>query len=47
VLQFAQGVFGLASDEAGGVATWAHVVGFVTGLILFAVVAPRNRKFAV
>lgn len=46
LLQFAQGVFGLASDEAGGVATWAHVVGFAAGLILFRAVAPRNRRTA-
>lgn len=43
-LQFAQGVLGLASDEAGGVATWAHVVGFVAGLILVRLVAPPQQS---
>ena len=44
VLQFGQGVLGLTSDEAGGVATWAHVVGFAAGLVLVRVVAPRSRS---
>ena len=44
VLQFAQGVLGFASDEAGGVATWAHVVGFVAGLILVRLFVPPRRK---
>jgi membrane associated rhomboid family serine protease len=44
VLQFAQGLLGLTSDEAGGVATWAHVVGFAAGLALVRVVAPKSRR---
>jgi membrane associated rhomboid family serine protease len=43
-LQFAQAVLGFASDDAGGVATWAHVVGFIAGAILVRLVAPPRRK---
>ncbi|NCA14764.1 MAG: rhomboid family intramembrane serine protease, partial [Proteobacteria bacterium] len=42
--QFAQAVLGFASDDAGGVATWAHVVGFIAGAILVRLVAPPRRK---
>jgi membrane associated rhomboid family serine protease len=33
-LQFFGGIAGLASEEGGGVAFWAHAGGFVAGLVL-------------
>jgi membrane associated rhomboid family serine protease len=33
-IQFVSGVTGLFGDEAGGVAFWAHVGGFVAGVVL-------------
>lgn len=44
-LQLLQGTASLAQSPAGGgVAWWAHVGGFVTGLVLVKVVAPRRRR---
>jgi membrane associated rhomboid family serine protease len=44
VLQFLQGVGSLGAGEAqGGVAVWAHVGGFVTGMILVKLLANRER----
>jgi membrane associated rhomboid family serine protease len=33
-IQFVSGLFGLLSQEQGGVAFWAHTGGFVAGLVL-------------
>ena len=33
-IQFLGGLAGLAAEEGGGVAFWAHAGGFVTGLVL-------------
>src|SRR5262249_3780108 len=33
-LQFVSGLFGLMASEGGGVAFWAHVGGFVAGMLL-------------
>jgi membrane associated rhomboid family serine protease len=33
-IQFVSGVTGLFGNEAGGVAFWAHVGGFVAGVVL-------------
>ena len=38
-LQIVSGLFGLMSDERGGVAVWAHVGGFVAGLVLVKLLA--------
>jgi membrane associated rhomboid family serine protease len=44
VLQFLQGVGSLGGGEAqGGVAVWAHVGGFVAGLILIKLFARAER----
>jgi rhomboid family protein len=34
------------SDAAGGVAFWAHVGGFVTGIVLIKIMAPRRNVYA-
>jgi membrane associated rhomboid family serine protease len=42
-LQVVSGLFGLLSDEQGGVAVWAHVGGFVAGVVLVKLLArPRD-----
>jgi membrane associated rhomboid family serine protease len=42
-LQIVSGLFGLLSDERGGVAVWAHVGGFVAGVVLVKLLArPRD-----
>jgi membrane associated rhomboid family serine protease len=50
VLQFWMGSANLASaarhPEAGGVAWWAHVGGFVTGVVLILLLRPRRRPAA-
>ena len=44
----ATALFGLAADPmAGGVAWWAHVGGFATGLILAKRLAPPVRRIRV
>jgi membrane associated rhomboid family serine protease len=35
---------GAATDSSGGVAVWAHVGGFIAGLILVQVLRPRERR---
>src|SRR3970040_1203203 len=45
-LQFAGGLTSIASERAGGVAFWAHVGGFVAGLILVKVFERRDRVAA-
>jgi membrane associated rhomboid family serine protease len=43
VLQLAGGVVGIYSDAAGGVAFWAHVGGFLAGIILIKLFAKPNH----
>ena len=44
LLQFVQGLFTLgATGDVGGVAVWAHIGGFVAGLILAKLFAQRQR----
>jgi rhomboid family protein len=49
-VQFLSGaatVFSTApSEAAGGVAFWAHVGGFVTGIVLIKIMAPRRNVYA-
>ncbi len=42
-LQLVGGVTGIFSEQAGGVAFWAHVGGFVAGVVLIRVFAKRNH----
>jgi rhomboid family protein len=47
ITQFISGVTSLtstASDASGGVAVWAHVGGFIAGLLLVQVMRPRTRQ---
>ena len=44
ILQLFQGVLTLGGPDIGGVAVWAHVGGFVTGLLLARLLA-RNRTY--
>ena len=46
VIQFAGGLTGLASEQSGGVAFWAHLGGFVAGVVLVKLFAERNRAIA-
>jgi membrane associated rhomboid family serine protease len=43
VLQLAGGLVGIYSEQTGGVAFWAHVGGFVAGVVLIKVFAKRNH----
>ncbi len=43
LMQFVQGTAALAVPAAGGVAWWAHVGGFIAGLILMRLIAPEPR----
>jgi membrane associated rhomboid family serine protease len=43
VLQFFQGVFAVGGSDTGGVAVWAHIGGFVAGLLLVKLFARRER----
>ena len=45
-LQFAGGVVSMASEQAGGVAFWAHIGGFVAGVVLVKVFERRDRVTA-
>lgn len=43
-LQWLQGIASIGTlTESGGVAWWAHVGGFVSGLVLLLVLRPRRR----
>ena len=42
-LQFAGGVTSIASEQTGGVAFWAHLGGFVVGVVLIKVFERRDR----
>ena len=43
VLQFFQGLFAVGGAETGGVAVWAHIGGFVAGLLLVKLFARGER----
>ena len=45
-LQFAGGVTSIAAEEGGGVAFWAHVGGFLAGVVLIKVFERRDRVVA-
>jgi membrane associated rhomboid family serine protease len=45
-LQFAGGVTSIVGEEAGGVAFWAHVGGFVAGIVLIKLFERRDRVVA-
>lgn len=45
-LQFAGGVTSIASEQTGGVAFWAHIGGFVAGVVLIKVFERRDRVTA-
>jgi membrane associated rhomboid family serine protease len=45
-LQFAGGVTSIVSERAGGVAFWAHLGGFVAGVVLVKVFERRDRVAA-
>ena len=42
-LQFAGGVTSIASEKTGGVAFWAHIGGFLAGVVLIKVFERRDR----
>jgi membrane associated rhomboid family serine protease len=44
--QFFSGItsLGATTDQTSGVAVWAHIGGFIAGLILLEVLRPRNRR---
>ncbi len=45
ITQFISGItsLGATTDTSGGVAVWAHIGGFIAGLILVEVMRPRSR----
>ncbi len=45
ITQFLSGVtsLGATSQETSGVAVWAHIGGFIGGLLLLEVLRPRRR----
>jgi len=43
VLQLFNGVLGLGGPDVGGVALWAHIGGFVFGVITELLLASRRR----
>ena len=45
-LQFAGGITSIASEQGGGVAFWAHIGGFVAGVVLVKVFERRGRVAA-
>jgi membrane associated rhomboid family serine protease len=49
VTQFISGIttLGASTDTSGGVAVWAHIGGFIAGLILVQVMAPRPKAPAI
>jgi membrane associated rhomboid family serine protease len=44
VLQLFNGVLSLGVSDVGGVAFWAHIGGFVTGVALAKLLAGSNRR---
>jgi membrane associated rhomboid family serine protease len=49
ITQFISGItsLGAPTDTSGGVAVWAHIGGFIAGLILVQVIAPRPKAPAI
>jgi len=47
VLQFFSGVMSLGGPDVGGVAFWAHIGGFVAGMLLAKVLARREDPLQV
>ena len=45
-IQFLSGVTSIAGEQEGGVAFWAHVGGFIAGLVLVKIFARRDRVVA-
>ncbi|TME42447.1 MAG: rhomboid family intramembrane serine protease [Chloroflexi bacterium] len=47
--QFVSGIvtLGVNTDTSGGVAVWAHIGGFIAGLILVQIMAPRPKAPAI
>ena len=45
-LQFAGGIMSIAAEQGGGVAFWAHIGGFVAGVVLVKVFERRDRVAA-
>jgi membrane associated rhomboid family serine protease len=45
-LQFAGGITSVVSERSGGVAFWAHLGGFVAGVVLVKVFERRDRMLA-
>lgn len=43
VLQFVSGLLSLGGPDVGGVAFWAHIGGFVTGVVMARLLADRRR----
>jgi membrane associated rhomboid family serine protease len=43
VLQFFDGVLALGGADVGGVAVWAHIGGFVAGMVMVRLAAPASR----
>jgi hypothetical protein len=43
VLQLISGVLSLGGPDVGGVAFWAHIGGFITGVVLAKLFADRRR----
>jgi membrane associated rhomboid family serine protease len=46
VLQLFGGVTSVVSEESGGVAFWAHIGGFVAGVVLIKLFERRDRVIA-
>jgi membrane associated rhomboid family serine protease len=44
VLQFFSGVLSLGGPDVGGVAFWAHIGGFVSGIVMAKLLSKRRRK---
>jgi membrane associated rhomboid family serine protease len=44
VLQLFNGVLSLGASEVGGVAFWAHIGGFVAGVVIAKLLPPENRS---
>ncbi len=45
-LQFAGGIMSIAAEQGGGVAFWAHIGGFVAGVVLVKIFERRGRVAA-
>jgi membrane associated rhomboid family serine protease len=49
ITQFVSGIasLGATTETSGGVAVWAHVGGFIAGLVLVVIFRPRRSMAAV